>query len=699
MAQFAFSFSEERPGYNTIFSFKNTDPSTNPIVVFGSNLDSSLKGIIMPTLIAITPTRSARVFDNCIANYRYEGCSLPEMISAVSYYDKCGQLNNNVYYGTGSDINRGCMLKYLTARQEIDNQARFLESLTGKLTVNNNAFLLKKNHVAYVNTHFYAKFVQEIIRASKDGVFTGYIFDQGDMSPYDSGRQATPFETYVAQQDVKYYGLNFIDSYLMNRPKAKISQVLESGYTKKANLEDKIKRSLISKEVQFARVPNVYAYLSLKTNIASQVNYGQLLFNYVANCILKEIESTKDLQGSTIKKGFKANSFKPGSKINSSTENWHPEYSIINRYVLKTKTLLGNGTITDYLSLETITNHILQKDIQTYIDRRQVAEWDNEMKDLLDLYKGNRDKLSLPLSDYDYKEQQIYNPQTGEPYNPLGSVKNGMVEVEKPFAPLVPRFAEIGRESRWVDTMALIDAMRFLRQEYRGNSYTYATLDLSEALKQFFDRFKVKIASDYNDHPDYLRVFRLLRWYAEHIIYENSRFYLKSHYDKWVSQEQDGIIGYSEDGVTYDDWLVDSGIISAQKTSDNNPHIELDIIVYKDGYLRFSAKVIGSASCAIDVSIDGQHVLTARNYYQQPYPLAVGSHLVLFKMQGNPGDRAYLSNINIDNVKFKEAEMIVDCIEKTGLKGLEKLMFMLIKYYHDHHLDKKNSRKEWLKGG
>jgi hypothetical protein len=338
---------------------------------------------------------------------------------------------------------------------------------------------------------------------------------------------------------------------------------------------------------------------------------------------------------------------------------------------------------------------------ETYMLVGDLSEWE----DIWNRYSPGVDVLDVPDSDYDYSRlaNQVYDPETGVPFHPIGPTNQPDVKVKIPLHHPVPNFAEIGIGEAVVDNYILMDVILAVESLKNRNKLRFAGMPAEKTMRELLSKLYAWIQQAAPGVFEYERTFRFVRWYAEAVVTKLSEHILQRVYNPWISKiHENGDLGipYTSTGWRY---IPNASIL---QTSDTSASLSFTKENYIDGRVtirgyfdnprgegKMEVKVDGDVMASLETSDNGVFTLT--------FDVPQGHHNYDIVFNGASG-RISLSSMEITGCVFVSATTIADDSNTNGLKACTTLMQMLLYYFDKHHGDKKikgtmaiKQRKVW----
>lgn len=317
-----------------------------------------------------------------------------------------------------------------------------------------------------------------------------------------------------------------------------------------------------------------------------------------------------------------------------------------------------------------------------------ISDWD----DIWRRYTPGVDIIDVPTSDYNYEQlaNQVYDPETGVPLNPIGPTNKADVKVRLPLHHPLPANADIGITEVIVDNFVLIDVILALESLKKRNSLRYAGMPAERAMRELMSKLYAWIQQVAANNLEYDRCFRMARWYGEAAVIKLSEHILHRTYDPWKSKlhlSEDLGVPYTADGWKYflNESIMQTTSTDAKLTFHKTNYIDGQFTVRGffdnprgEGY--FAIKVDGQTMSELTSSDNG--------IFTRVFDIPAGSHEIELHFTGASG-RVSISSIEITGCEFVSAFTTSDDSNTNGLKAMTTLINSLLTYYDLHHGDGK----------
>lgn len=316
---------------------------------------------------------------------------------------------------------------------------------------------------------------------------------------------------------------------------------------------------------------------------------------------------------------------------------------------------------------------------------RDGSDWD----DIWGQYSPGVDILDPPDSDYDYTQlaNKVYHLDTGVPYAPLSSTNVADVKVKTPLHHPLPEHFDLGVDDTKeivVDNYFFMDVVLAIESLKARNKLRYAGMPAEKTMRELFSKLFTWIQQAAPGSPEYERMFRFARWYAEAATLQNSEHILHRMYNAWRSSlYTGGDLGtpYTQSGWIYfpTAFVLQTNSTYSQLTFEKENYIDGELIIR--GYFDNP-----SSQGTMEVKIDGSLVDTIRvnGAFTSTISVPQGTHTYECIFYGDAG-RVSLSNIEIGGCEFVSAYTTSDDSNVNGLKAVGTLINMLLTYFDKHH--------------
>lgn len=342
-----------------------------------------------------------------------------------------------------------------------------------------------------------------------------------------------------------------------------------------------------------------------------------------------------------------------------------------------------------------------------------LGHWDIGWDDVMDQWEEGIDYLDPPSTDYDYDSNYPngpYNKETGEPYKPMSSTSIPDVIIE-PIKHPFPEWADIGREECWVEIFTFQDVIINILGIQRENKLKIAGMTTVEGLQFILRELYLLLEKADVLTPQYQRMFRFVRWYAETLSMQEMDTVLKRVYEDWTESKDASLIERVDavkqsDGATYS--LMTEGSISLTIDLPVDTTLSLSIAVKDLGSTVIDASSLTGSLNVMDAEggvlwNSDESELFTNGAIRLTLDVKQGPNVISLNWQ-DLSTTLITSGWVVNNSIFSDAT--IEYVEKdsksSGLKATDMLVYNLTDYYVNHHLNKKKGavgvkqRKIWL---
>ncbi len=356
----------------------------------------------------------------------------------------------------------------------------------------------------------------------------------------------------------------------------------------------------------------------------------------------------------------------------------------------------------DYTLLTLIDANLDKEDRAILFEDKILARWE-----YFDWDMSGYDLLDIPNEDYSYENliSKILDEQ-GKPRAeyPLTEAADGSyIDVPFPLVHPIPNTKTVGTIELNVNLGIYQDVLLLLFVLWRENKFKISMMNTQQAMNfviSELDKFvneKVKTLVAEDILKQYNRMIRMVRWYAEGLVLEQSNIRIYRGYKNWHDN-----IAYGNPGCTYvnNGWVFDqTGTMYTIKVPAD---IELKLESLASGQFSFTYLIDDKDNkSTLILIIDGDPY---ELYFPEPRPVAKrinvnvkpGVHKYKFSLQGQSGACAAIGKIMLTGAVFSnwETEFISPNTENTGMRDINELIGRLVYYYEQHHEKKtKGTRK------
>lgn len=367
--------------------------------------------------------------------------------------------------------------------------------------------------------------------------------------------------------------------------------------------------------------------------------------------------------------------------------------------------VFSNKIIHSSLANEINEIHKTYKDTGIHPDDFGNWAWVYETPDPFDPVYGI-DELLLPENDTQYEqfEDIIFNKKTMRPRNPVKVIDETTFIAKYPTKHPIQKYSDVAVN---YDDSAIkveqyygieIDIMHTVFLKYyriwQSKIFEFSTMTMVQAVKTMLDYLYSWIMEYFptDKIEQALRVFKLIRWYGESAIIQNSQYIISYEYDTLESKLTTGkcLIPSDMDTdvnnyVANQTMIVDAslGVIKPNPVFLNvsEAHVEFYIKHKKNTSFTFSlSNTVGS----VNIYINGNLVDTVSTSklnltYQLPYQ---GNDMTTVRIEkdanSNKSPIFYIGHIVIPNASFKDLSIEFDPVLRAGNKPLDEIAKKII---------------------
>lgn len=326
--------------------------------------------------------------------------------------------------------------------------------------------------------------------------------------------------------------------------------------------------------------------------------------------------------------------------------------------------------------------------------------WVYETPDPFDGINYGIDELLLPENDTRYEgfEDIIFNKETMMPRNPVKQIDENTFIAKYPIRhPLSSKYANVavdydksainfenyyGIEIRIMHTVFL----KFYRI-WQSKIFEFGTMTMVQSVKLILEYLYSWIMEYFplEEIEQALRVFKLIRWYGESSIIQNSQYIVSYEYGTLESKLNTGEcmipnnLGPDNSTMYVDNKL---GVIRNDPNllRISNAYVEFYINNKKNTAFTFSlSNTIGSVNIYInEVLVDTISKSALNLTYELPYTGDINVVRIEKEAAHNLNATFYIGNIKIPNGTFKELSIDFDPTLKAGNKPLNEIAKKMI---------------------
>ena len=331
--------------------------------------------------------------------------------------------------------------------------------------------------------------------------------------------------------------------------------------------------------------------------------------------------------------------------------------------------------------------------------------WVYETPDPIDVTYGI-DELLLPENDTRYSdfEDIIFNKKTMRPRNPVKVINDTTFIAKYPHKHPIPEYSDIAvnyddsavkyEQYFGIETEIMHKVFLKYYRIWQSKIFEFGTMTMVQSVKKMLEYLYAWIMIYFP--PDKieqaLRVFKLIRWYGESAIIQNSQYIVSYEYDTLESKLTTGTCAIPNNlGTGNDSMIVDAslGVIK------NNPiyadgsqkaYVEFYIDNRKNTSITFSlSNTVGSVNIYLNnnlIDVISSSVLNIT--YQIPYTGDINIIKIEKTANNNLNEHFYIGNIKVPELSFKDLSIEFDPTLKMGNKPLNEVANKMIQYANMH---------------
>ena len=372
--------------------------------------------------------------------------------------------------------------------------------------------------------------------------------------------------------------------------------------------------------------------------------------------------------------------------------------SIFYDYIAFTNRIIKESKL--YQQMDEISK--ISKELMLHPDDFGNWAWVYETPDPMDPVYGI-DELLLPENDTRYEdfEDIIFNKKTLKPRRPVKIINETTFIAKYPNKHPIPEYKDIAidydksavkfEQYYGIETEIMRTVFLKYYRIWQSKIFEFGSMNMVQAVKKMLDYLYSWIMTYFNaeDVEQALRVFKLIRWYGESAIIQNSQYIISYEFDTLESKLTTGTCAIPNDldPINNDSMIVDAslGVIK------NNPiyigpnssaHIEFYIDNRKNTSITFSlSNTVGSVNIYINDTLVDTISSSALNI---TYPIPYTGDINVVKIEKPIGHNLnqffYIGNIKVPNLSFKDLSIEFDPTLKMGNKPLDEIAKKMIQY-------------------
>lgn len=320
--------------------------------------------------------------------------------------------------------------------------------------------------------------------------------------------------------------------------------------------------------------------------------------------------------------------------------------------------------------------------------------WVYETPDPFDGNVFGIDELLLPENDTRYEnfEDIIFDKENMRPRNPVKVLDNNSFIAKYPTKHPTPDYDDIGIVYIDVETSIMHTVFLKFYRIWQSKIFEFGTMTMVQSVKQMLEYMYSWIMEYFplDQLEQALRVFRLIRWYGETSVIQNSQYIVTYEYGLLESKLTTGTCLIPNDlgiidGVTNDTMYIDStlGVIRNNKTLlGHDAHVTFTISNKKNTTFIFSlSNTVGSVNIYINnVLVDTVSRSALNLVYELPYTGDDNTVTIEKTAANNLNGTFFIGNIKVPNGTFKDLSIDFDPTLKAGNKPLNEIARKMISF-------------------
>ena len=328
--------------------------------------------------------------------------------------------------------------------------------------------------------------------------------------------------------------------------------------------------------------------------------------------------------------------------------------------------------------------------------------WVYETPDPLEEQYGI-DELLIPENDTRYEdfENIIFDKEKMKPRNPVKVINNTTFIAKYPHKHPIPEYKDVAinyddsavKYENYYGIEVSIMRTVFLKyyRIWQSKIFEFGTMTMVQAVKKMLEYLYswIMIYFPPSQTEQALRVFKLIRWYAESAIIQNSQYIVSYEYDTLESKLTSGTCAIPNNlgPLTNDTMVIDSslGVIKNNPIyigTNNDISVEFYIDNHKNTSITFSlSNTVGSVNIYInDVLVDIISKSTLNLTYQIPYTGDTNIVKIEKLASNNLNKYFYIGNIKVPELTFKDLSIEFDATVKMGNKPLDEIAKKMVQF-------------------
>lgn len=350
--------------------------------------------------------------------------------------------------------------------------------------------------------------------------------------------------------------------------------------------------------------------------------------------------------------------------------------------------------------------------------------WVYETPDPFDKDPYGIDELLLPENDTRYSdlEDLIFDKENMRPKSPIKILDTNKWVAKYPIKHPIPEYEDIGKyytgiefEQYYGVRTSIMHSifLKFYRIWY-SKIYEFSSMTMEQSVKKMLEYLYSWIVTYFppDELQEAFRVFRLIRWYGETSIIQNSHYIVSYEYDTLYSKLNTGKCLIPSDlepdinGIVQNDTMyVDANLSVIRNRPDfvgnTGAYVTFYVDVNKNTTITFSlANTVGSVNIYINgVIVDVISSTKLNLTYPIPYTGTVTEVKIEKTAPNNLNDKFFIGNIFIPDAYYKDLSIEFDPTLRAGNKPLNDIaqkMISVANLFDDTNEAYENIRKSNL---
>ncbi|MBQ8044704.1 MAG: hypothetical protein IJ272_11295 [Clostridia bacterium] len=311
------------------------------------------------------------------------------------------------------------------------------------------------------------------------------------------------------------------------------------------------------------------------------------------------------------------------------------------------------------------------------------------------------DELLLPENDTRYEnfEDIIFDKQNMRPKSPVKQIDENTFIAKYPIRHPLPDYSNIAvdynksaikaEQFYGIETSIMHTVFLKFYRIWQNKIFEFGTMTMVQSVKSMLEYLYTWIMEYFpiEELEQALRVFKLIRWYGESSIIQNSQYVISYEYGILESKLNTGACLIPNDLETNDTMYVDAklGVIRNNPTYVNQgvgAYVTFEINNKKNTTFTFSlSNTVGSVYIYInDVLVDTVSKSALNLTYELPYTGDTNIVKIEKTASHNLNGNFYIGNIKVPNCTFKNLSIEFDPTLKAGNKPLNEIAKKMIAY-------------------